>query len=234
MLHTRDLFYLSDFPHASLWNEKDCSWEALFHLVQYLDRFRHRIEIKVSSQVYLENKAFISIGKGTEIDPGVLIQGPCIIGENCKIRHSALLRPYVILGNGCSIGHGTEVKHSIFLNEAIASHLCYVGDSILGKNVNLGAGVKCSNFRFDGKKISFHDEGKKIETGLRKLGAILGDRVHVGCNSVLNPGTLVGKETIIYPLLNVGGLIGSKSIVKTQKNWNVEATGEKILEKLLQ
>lgn len=233
MLHVDQIFSLESFAHAILWNKNGFAWEALFSLAKYLESFSHKIQIKIPKDVYLENKELVSIGKGTTIDPGVLIQGPCIIGENCTIRHGAFLRPYVILGDGCSIGHGTEVKHSVFFDEAVAAHFCYVGDSILGRKVNLGAGVKCSNFRFDAAEILIHHEGKKIETGLKKFGSIIGDRVHVGCNSVLNPGTLIGKESVIYPLLNVGGTIASHSLVKQTRDWSVESTAEKILEKLL-
>ncbi len=233
MLHGRDLFSLESFAHSILWKKNGFAWDALRSLISYLDVFPHKIEIDIPENVYLENKESISIGKGTTIGPGVLIQGPCIIGKHCKIQHGAFLRPHVILGDHCLVGHGTEVKHSIFLDEAVAAHLCYVGDSILGKKVNLGAGVKCSNFRLDAKEIMIHHEEKKIETRLRKLGAIVGDLVHVGCNTVLNPGTVIGKESLIYPLLNIGGVIAANSKVKSTRDWTVESAAEKLLEKLL-
>lgn len=227
-------FFFSTVSPKALWQGTAFAWEALHRLAHYLLSIQHKIEIEVPSNVFLEKKELISIGKGTTIDPGVLIQGPCIIGENCTIRHGAFLRPFVILGSNCSVGHGTEIKHSIFLNHATASHLCYVGDSILGQKVNLGAGVKCANLRFDHQEVVVSWNGQKVATRLKKMGAILGDGANVGCNCVLNPGTLLGKECMIHPLLNVGGTIAPKGVVKAERNWQASTPPESILGNLLQ
>lgn len=226
-------FSLHGFAHASLWNGKERVWDALFYLDPYLKSFSHKIEISIPEGVFLENKESISIGKGTTIDPGVLIQGPCVIGKNCRIRHGAFLRGSVILGDDCVVGHGSELKNAILLNGSCAAHLCYVGDSILGSNVNLSAGVKCANLRLDAKEVSIVFEGKKIKTGLKKLGAILGSDVKVGCNCVLNPGTLIGKKSAVYPLLNIGGCIPAFSEVKAKIGWVVEPKMEKVLQHLI-
>lgn len=195
-----DFFSLVDFAHRNLWKKDDDLWSPLLIMDRYLSEHPSKIEIKVPKHATLELPQFISIGKGTIIEPGVYIQGPCIIGKNCILRHGAYLRAGVILGDSCVIGHAAKVKHSILLNFAVAAHMTYVGDSILGNAVNLGAGVKCANLRFD---------RKSIKPGLTKLGAIIGDKVQVGCNTVFNPGTIVGKESIIYPQQLISGIIQS-------------------------
>ena len=229
MFTPETFFSLESFAHQSLWKTGDPVWSALHSLNEYLKVATHQIEVEIPQGVYLENGDRISIGNGTLLDPGVYIQGPCIIGKNCTIRHGANLRGGVILGDGCVIGHGTEVKQSILLDGAHATHLCYVGDSILGAGVNLGAGVKCANLRLDRKEILI----SKVKTGLKKLGAIIGDGAQIGCNCVLNPGTLVGKEVVSHPLLNLGGYIPARSQVARGRDWNVAPSAGKILERLL-
>lgn len=233
MFPVKEFFSLQGFAHACLWHDLETAWDALFYLEDYLKSFSHRIEISSIEHVYLKNEELISIGEGTTIEPGVFIQGPCVIGKNCSIRHGAYIRGSVILGDGCVVGHGSELKKAILLDGAVASHLCYVGDSILGSKVNLGAGVKCSNLRLDSREISVKFDGKKVNTGMKKLGAIIGDGGQVGCNCVLNPGTLVGKKSEIFPLLNIGGFIPPHSVVKLEKKWVIEPAFKKILQHLV-
>lgn len=173
------------------------------------------MEGDVAAGAILVHPELISLGKESIIEAGAYVCGPCIIGDHCEVRHGAYLRGNVITGNRCVIGHATEVKNAIFLDHAHAGHFAYVGDTILGNRVNLGAGAKCANLRFDQKAISIFVKNQSINTGLRKLGAIVGDDVQIGCNSVTNPGTVLGKESRVYPCVNVGGFIGKKSIVKT-------------------
>jgi len=213
MTDPRIFFDLETFSHTALWKEDDPVWAALEKLSTYLQSFPHHIDIPIPAGVYLENRDQITIGAGTILEPGAFVRGPCIIGKNCTLRHSAYIRDGVILGDACVVGHGSEVKHSILLNHAQAAHFCYVGDSVIGSRVNLGAGVKCANLRLDRQEVSVFPNGTKVRTGLKKLGAILGDSAQVGCNCVLNPGTLVGQKAVIYPLLNVGGVILAGSAV---------------------
>ena len=229
MFAPEEFFHLEGFAHRSLWKEGEPVWSGLLLLNDYLGRSLFRIEVEIPAGVHLENRGQIAIGRGTVLEPGVLIQGPCIIGKNCRVLHGAYLRSGVILGDGCTVGHAVEMKHSILFDGASASHLCYVGDSILGRGVNLGAGVKCANLRLDRKEISI----QKIRTGLRKLGAIVGDRAQIGCNCVLNPGTVVGRESVAHPLLNLTGVIPGRSRVKGSRALEVESIPEKILEQLL-
>lgn len=205
MFSPEEFFSLETFAHSSLWKENTPVWTPLIDLEDYLQKTVFKIEIEIPPFVHLIHPEKISIGKGTILEPGVCIEGPCILGEECHIRHSAFLRSGVLCGNRCSIGHSAEVKHSILLDEAHATHFTYVGDSILGNKVNLGAGVKCANLRLD---------RREVKPGLRKMSAIVGDRTQVGCNCVLNPGTLIGKDCLIYPLLNVGGLVSSRTFLK--------------------
>ena len=204
---TLELFFnLDHFMHKSLWIESLPVWSALHKLKDYLNSYSlGRIEIEIPPNVYLKNPELISIGKGTVIEPGAMIIGPCIIGENCVIAHCAYIREYIILGDHCSIGHSAELKHSILLDGSAVTHFCYVGDSIIGNGVNLGAGVKCANLRLDRGEVLAGL--KKISSGLKKFGAIVGDGAQIGCNSVINPGTLIGKGAICYPLQNIGGTI---------------------------
>lgn len=141
----------------------------------------------------------IEIGKGVLIENGAMIKSPVIIGDCNEIRQGAYLRGYILSGKGCVLGHTTEIKHSIFLNDAKAGHFNYIGDSILGNNANLGAGTKFANLRFLSGNISIEHEGKYLNTGRRKIGAILGDNAQTGCNSVTNPGTILGKGSFVMP-----------------------------------
>lgn len=141
----------------------------------------------------------IMIGKGVLIEPGAFIKSPTIIGDGTEVRHGAYIRGNCLIGRNCVVGHVTEVKHTIFLDGAKAGHFAYLGDSILGNLVNLGAGTKLANLRFIKGNISIATPESMVKTGLRKLGAILGDGVQTGCNSVTNPGTLLGKKSMVIP-----------------------------------
>jgi NDP-sugar pyrophosphorylase family protein len=157
---------------------------------------------------------FIWVGKGTVIDKNVTLNGPAIIGYDCQIRHSAYVREHVLIGNEVVVGNSTEVKNSILFNNVQVPHFNYVGDSILGFKAHLGAGVKLSNVKSTGDPIKVKTDTEIINTGLQKFGAILGDNTEVGCNAVLNPGTIVGRESIIYPLTSARGVIPEGFILK--------------------
>lgn len=223
-------FSLENFEHRALFQGGEPVWMALLQINEYLKNFTPQIEIEVSEGVYLKRRELISIGRGTLIEPGVMIQGPCIIGKNCEIRHGAYLREGTILGDKCHVGHSSELKHSILLNEAAVTHFVYVGDCLIGNFVNLGAGVKCANLRLDRKAVKIVIDGKKWNTNLKKFGAVIGDGAQIGCNSVLNPGTLVGKESFSYPLMNLKGVIPSRSQIDAR---GVHPIEQKILQKLL-
>lgn len=208
-------FQLMKYEHASLFVSGEPVWKALERLEAYLKTLNlGKIEIDIPKNVFLVDAHLISIGSGSIVEPGAYIKGPCVLGKNCTVRHGAYIRGNLVAGDGCVIGHDTEIKHSILLDKAHAAHFAYVGDSILGNNVNLGAGTKCANLKFDSQKISVRVDGRLVDTGLRKFGAIIGDNAQTGCNSVTNPGTLLGQGVLCYPGVNVGGFVPSKSIVK--------------------
>ncbi|MCX7822602.1 MAG: hypothetical protein N2260_04060 [Syntrophobacterales bacterium] len=141
----------------------------------------------------------IWIGNGVVVEPGALIKGPTIIGNNSEIRQGAYIRGRALIGDRCVVGHTTEVKNAIFLDGAKAGHFAYVGDSILGKGVNLGAGTKLANLKMNHRMINIRVEKEEIPTNLYKLGAILGDGTETGCNSVTNPGVLIGPGSLVWP-----------------------------------
>lgn len=206
-----DFFDLSNFEHADLFDENAPAWRALTLLKSRLSTMQlGNIKGVVEEGAILVNPELISIGEGSVVEAGAYIRGPCFIGKGCEVRHGAYIRGDLITGDGCVIGHATEIKHSILLDNAHAAHFAYVGDTILGNRVNLGAGVKCANFRFDGKGIRVAEK----ESGMRKLGAIIGDDVQMGCNAVTMPGTLIGKRSYLYPCLNIRGVIPQDSIIK--------------------
>ncbi len=141
----------------------------------------------------------ITLGQGVLIESGAMIKSPAIIGDCSEVRQTAYLRGYCLAGKRCVLGHSTEVKHSIFLNDAKAGHFAYLGDSILGTDVNLGAGTKFANLKMIKGNVIIRHEGKHLDTGRRKFGAILGDGCQTGCNSVTNPGTIFGKNCLLMP-----------------------------------
>lgn len=196
---TYELFFdLKTFEHQSLFEKGHPVWNALKNLKDYLESLTlGNIECDIPSSVILKNPDQISIGKGTVVEPGAYIQGPCVIGKNCEVRHGSYIRPYLLTGDECVIGHATETKHTIFLNGAKAPHFNYVGDTILGNDVNIGAGVICANFRLDKKSVPVRVWGMQFSSKLNKFGAIVGDHTQIGCNTVLNPGVLLRKRSLI-------------------------------------
>ncbi|MDA8162679.1 MAG: hypothetical protein M0022_07230 [Desulfobacteraceae bacterium] len=145
----------------------------------------------------------IQIGSGVIMEPGAMVKGPAIIGDDTEVRQGAYVRGDCLVGKGCVIGHATEVKHSILMDGAKAGHFAYIGDSILGRDVNLGAGAKLANLRFVHGNVTIEMEDGPVDTGRHKLGAILGDNVQTGCNSVTNPGAIIGKGSFVAPLATV-------------------------------
>lgn len=210
--HHTEFFNLEHFKHASLFDGCKHVWEVFSFMQKYFEIYGlGKIEVPIPTGVVLEHPELISIGKGTVIEPFTYIKGPCIIGKNCSIRQGAYIRGNLIAGDDCVIGHCSEVKNSIMLNHSKAPHFAYLGDSVLGNEVNLGAGVKCANLKFDNKEIIIHHAGLHYATGLRKFGAIIGDRSQLGCNSVTNPGTILGKDCFLFPCANFGGIAPKNS-----------------------
>jgi NDP-sugar pyrophosphorylase family protein len=230
MTDPTDFFDLTQFEHRDLWKAGDRVWDALKRLNAYLEKLTPPESLEIHGNIApgatLHGRG-IHIGRGTVVEDGAYIAGPTYIGRDCEIRHGAYVRGEVIAGNGCVIGHSTEVKHTIMLNESKAPHFAYVGDSILGHRTNLGAGTKLSNLTIvstkspeTGERPTLHIRinRQRHDTGLTKLGAILGDDVQTGCNCVTNPGCLVGPRTLIYANTALAkGFTPSDSLVKLRQ-----------------
>jgi UDP-N-acetylglucosamine diphosphorylase / glucose-1-phosphate thymidylyltransferase / UDP-N-acetylgalactosamine diphosphorylase / glucosamine-1-phosphate N-acetyltransferase / galactosamine-1-phosphate N-acetyltransferase len=182
------------------------------------------IEVRLLPEVHLAGDR-IAIGRGSRIHPGVVLEGPLWIGRDVEIRPGAYIRGGAWIGDGCVVGASTEIKRAILLPGARAPHLNYVGDSILGAGVNLGAGTILSNFRHDGREVRIGAAGTgggALASGRRKLGAVLGDGVLAGCNCVLHPGVVVGRETHLYPGVQLrSGIYPERSVVKLRQQLEV-------------
>lgn len=189
------------------------------------------IAVRLLPEVHLSGDR-IAIGRGARIHPGVVLEGPLFVGEDVEIRPGAYVRGGVWIGDGCIVGASTEIKRAILLPGARAPHLNYVGDSILGAGVNLGAGTILSNFRHDGREVRIGSAGAEdrvpIPSGRRKLGAVLGDGVLTGCNCVLHPGVVVGRETQLYPGVQLrSGIYPERSVVKLRQDLEVAPRAER-------
>ena len=217
MLKPSDFFELSDFAHRDLFDQLDFVWDALKHLAAYLQtNVKPDIRGTVMDGAVLIGD-HIQIGEGTVVEPGAYIVGPTIIGNHSVVRQGAYVRGNVLVGDHCVVGHTSELKSAILLNHSGAPHFNYVGDSILGTHVNLGAGTKLSNLKMIKGHVTVRIGDTVYDSGLRKFGAILGDRAQTGCNSVLNPGTLLGPDSVVYPNATVSGYVPPQTIVKLRQ-----------------
>ncbi|MBK1812186.1 UDP-N-acetylglucosamine pyrophosphorylase [Clostridium sp. YIM B02505] len=208
-ISVNDLLNIEELDAKAIFEGVKYPWEALTKIKTFIFEYAKNLPSD-----FERIEEFVWVGKGTTIEKSVLIKGPAIIGYNCEIRHSAYIRENVIIGNNVVVGNSTEIKNSILFNKAQVPHYNYIGDSILGYKSHLGAGAITSNLKSDGTLVKVKYGSDIIETGLRKFGAIVGDLSEVGCNSVLNPGTVIGKDSIVYPLSSVRGYIPGKSILK--------------------
>lgn len=169
---------------------------------------------KLDSNIYEKKGENIWIAKSAKVAPTAFIGGPCIIGEDTEVRHGAFIRGSALVGKGCVVGNSVELKNVIIFDSVQVPHYNYVGDSILGYHSHMGAGSITSNVKADKTKVVIKSETESIETGLKKVGAFLGDYAEIGCNSVLNPGTVIGRNSNVYPLSMVRGVVAANSIYK--------------------
>jgi len=220
MFKPTDLFDLSQTEHAALFDGCEHAWDALKRIREYIKaHLKRELHNRCVGAAYVGDDVFI--GSGTVLEDGVMIKGPAIIGKNCQLRHNAYLREDVIVGDGCVIGNSCEFKNSFLFNGCNVPHFSYVGDSILGHKAHLGAGVKVSNVKLVKGNVTVEVNGKPIDTGLRKFGALVGDNTDVGCNSVLNPGTIIGRGSIVYPCTNWRGYLPPGQIAKNKSEIEV-------------
>lgn len=209
-VRTNELF--DSFPHylKALFEGAEHPWEVLPRIKEYALSL---VENGIEGYTLLRDG--VLVGKDVKIYPTATVEGPAILGSGTEVRPGAFIRGCVITGEGCVIGNSSELKNCVLLDSVQVPHYNYVGDSILGNKAHMGAGTICSNLKSDNRPVVVHAD-EEYPTGLRKMGGILADHADVGCGSVINPGTVIGKNTSVYPLTSLRGVYPSDSIVKSQ------------------
>jgi NDP-sugar pyrophosphorylase family protein len=211
---------LKHTEHRLLFDDVENVWQALPKLATYLQfRLKPAIEGRVIGKPFISNNVYI--GPGTVIEHGAMIKGPAWIGENCEIRNGCYIRENVILGNGVVAGNSCEFKNCLVFDEAQIPHFNYVGDAILGFKAHLGAGVILSNVKLDHSEIHIAGPDGMIPTGLRKFSGVIGDQAEIGCNAVINPGSLIGRGSIIYPGIQWRGILPERHVAKSRETCEI-------------
>jgi NDP-sugar pyrophosphorylase family protein len=211
---------LDQIAHPKLFENQRYVWDALKQIASYLQfRLQPAIHGELLGKPFISNNVFV--GAGTIVEQGAMLKGPAWIGENCHIRSGCYVRENVIAGDGVVMGNSCEFKNCILFNGVQVPHFNYVGDSILGHRAHLGAGVILSNVKLDHREIHVAANEGDIATGLTKFGAIIGDRTEIGCNAVLNPGAILGRDCIVYAGANFRGVLPEGSILKVRQNIQV-------------
>ena len=211
-----DFLDLSHTAHAALFEADQPAWAALPKISAYLKEvLKPGIHGEVASTAFVGPDVYI--GHGTVVEPNAVIKGPAWIGKNCQVRAGCYIRENVIVGDGVVLGNSSEFKNCVVFDGCEVPHYNYVGDSILGHKAHLGAGVVLSNVRLDRSEVHVVDGAGRLPTGLRKFGAIVGDYAEVGCNSVINPGSILGRRSIVFPLSNFSGVLPPDTILRTRQ-----------------
>lgn len=211
-LKNKTLFNLDETIAKDIFKDVTFPWEVL----PLIKDFILTLGESLSKEEYEHPAKDIWIAKTASVAATASISGPCIIGKSTEVRHCAFIRGSAIVGENCVVGNSTELKNVLLFNNVQVPHYNYVGDSILGYKSHMGAGSITSNVKSDKTKVTIRYEGDVVHTGLKKMGAILGNYVEVGCNSVLNPGSIIGSNTTVYPVSMVRGFIPKGSIYKKQ------------------
>ena len=211
LVKIKDLYSRVPTYLEPLFESCEYPWEILPKIKEYAKEL-----IEKGIEGYTLISEGVLVGENVKIYESATIEGPCIIGSGCEVRPGAFIRGSVITGEGCVIGNSSELKNCILLDKVQIPHYNYIGDSVLGNKAHTGAGTICSNLKSDGKPVVIHGD-VEYETGLRKIGGILGDGADVGCGSVINPGTVIGKNTSVYPLTALRGVYPADCIVKGTK-----------------
>ena len=207
-----ELFDLNETIAADIFDGCTFPWEVLSKIGDFIVKLGNTLP----ESEYEKRGENVWVAKSAKVFDSAYINGPCIIGKDAEVRHCAFIRGNAIVGEGAVVGNSTELKNVILFNKVQVPHYNYVGDSILGFRAHMGAGSITSNVKSDKKLVKVHTPEGDIETGIKKFGAMIGDNVEVGCGSVLNPGTVIGRESNIYPLSSVRGVVPSRSIYKKQ------------------
>ena len=208
----KNLYNLNETIAAKVFEGVTYPWEVLPKISDFIIQLGNTLDLNDYDKI----EDNIWIAKSAKVAPTAFIAGPAIIGKNAEIRHCAFIRGNAIVGENAVVGNSTELKNVILFNNVQVPHYNYVGDSILGYKAHMGAGSITSNVKSDKKLVVVKNGTERIETGLKKFGAMIGDNVEVGCGSVLNPGTVIGRESNIYPLSSVRGVVAGGSIYKNK------------------
>lgn len=211
MLHTESLLDLQHTLAAALFAGKTYPWDVL----EEIGAFIVKLGAQLPAEEFDHPSADVWIAKDANVSPSAYVGGPCIIDHQAEIRHGAFIRGNAIVGKGAVVGNSVELKNVVLFDAVQVPHYNYVGDSILGYKAHMGAGSITSNVKSDKSLVVIKFGDTFIETGRKKVGAILGDHVEVGCNSVLNPGTVIGRESSVYPISSVRGVIPPQHIFKS-------------------
>ena len=212
MYTVHDLYDLTHTQAAPLLEEVEYPWQALAGISGFI----LSLGSTLSAEEYDRPSEDVWIAKSAKVAPTANITGPCIIGPETEVRHCAFIRGKALIGAGCVVGNSTELKNVILFDQAKVPHYNYVGDSILGFQAHMGAGSITSNVKSDKTLVVIRDGEERFPTGLKKVGAMLGDRAEIGCNTVLNPGTVIGRDSSVYPTSCVRGTVPANSIFKDQ------------------
>jgi NDP-sugar pyrophosphorylase family protein len=220
MFAPADFVDLEHTAHPKLFENQNYVWDPLKQIASYLQfRLKPAVLGELMGKPFISNHVFI--GRGTIVEQGAVLKGPAWIGENCRIRSGCYVRENVIAGNSVVMGNSCEFKNCILFDEVQVPHFNYVGDSILGHHAHLGAGVILSNVKLDHAEIAVVTPDGTIATGLIKFGAIVGDRTEIGCNAVINPGSVLGRDCMLYPGVNFRGVLPHGSMVKLRQELQV-------------
>ncbi len=208
-------FDLSGLSFREIFDDVDFVWQVIPKIGSFVEAMlKETIAGTVLDGAFLDGK--VQIGEGTIVEPGAYLIGPVIIGRNCVVRSGVYLRGPVLAGDGVVLGHSSEFKNCILMDYCQVPHFNYVGDSVIGVRAHLAAGVIVANLKLTRDQIVLRLDGAEYPTGLTKFGVILGDRSEIGCQSVINPGTLIGPETVAYPLSSLRGYYPPRSLIKTR------------------
>lgn len=220
MLSPETFFDLSKTKHQSIFDGVELVWDVINKIHNYiLENLNPQIKGEVMPGAWVDKNVFID--EGTVVEPGAMVKGPAIIGKNCQIRNGAYIRGDLIAGDNAVMGNSCEFKNVFLFDGANIPHLSYVGDSVIGFKSHLGAGAKIANTKLIRENVKVEIDGKIHDTGLLKFGVILGDTSDIGCNAVINPGSIIGKNSIIYANVTWRGYLPAKRIVKLQQSQSV-------------
>lgn len=210
----KDMYDLEETIAKELFKDVNYAWEVLPKIKDFIITLGKTLP----KDIYEERGENIWVAKSAKLAPTACLNGPLIVDEEAEVRHCAFIRGSAIIGKGAVVGNSTELKNVVLFNKVQVPHYNYVGDSVLGYKAHMGAGSITSNVKSDKTLVVIKGQNIHMETGLKKVGAMLGDRVEVGCNSVLNPGTVIGRDSNVYPTSCVRGVIPANSIYKAQDN----------------